>query len=86
MLDTEHHSSFHDLVTKFGAITGVGGMLNTSFNLHGDPIVCSPEDAIHTFANSGLDVLQLENFVAVKRAVASSGTRLHARHKEQITS
>ena len=66
ILDSDHHPSFHDLVSKFEKITGVGGVLNTSFNLHGDPVVMTPQDAIYTFLNSGLEVLQLENWVVEK--------------------
>jgi len=61
VLDKEYAPSFYDLVSEFEKKTGVGGVLNTSFNLHGDPIVCSPGDAIDTFLKSGLDGLQLEN-------------------------
>ncbi len=66
ILDPENHPSFHDLVTKFERMSGIGGVLNTSFNLHGDPIVMSPEDAIRTFLDSGLEVLQLENWLIEK--------------------
>ncbi len=66
ILDRKNHPSFYDLVTKYEKLTGVGGVLNTSFNLHGDAIVCSPEDAIHTFLNSDLDVLQLEQYLIEK--------------------
>lgn len=66
ILDANHHPSFHDLVSKFEKLTGVGGVLNTSFNLHGDPVVMTPEDAIYTFLNSGLEVLQLENWIVEK--------------------
>lgn len=66
ILDPDHHPSFHDLVSKFEKITGVGGVLNTSFNLHGDPVVMTPEDSIYTFLNSGLEVLQMENYVVEK--------------------
>jgi carbamoyltransferase len=66
VLDPENHPSFYEVVSKFRDITGVGGVLNTSFNLHGDPIVCSPEDAIDTFLRSGLDILQLEDFLIEK--------------------
>ena len=51
-------------------------MLNTSFNLHGDPIVCTPEDAIATFLNSGLDVLQLGKYLIEK---LDASTPHHAR-------
>jgi carbamoyltransferase len=66
VLDPASHPSFYELVSAYESITGVGGVLNTSFNLHGDPIVCSPEDAIYTFLNSGLDVLQLEDYIIEK--------------------
>jgi len=66
VLDPENHGSFYELVSLFERKTRVGGVINTSFNLHGDPIVCSPEDAIDTFLKSDLDVLQLENFLIEK--------------------
>lgn len=56
----------HDLLTKFAALTNIGGVLNTSFNIHGKSIVMSPYDAITEFANSGLEVMTLENFLVVK--------------------
>jgi carbamoyltransferase len=68
IVDPVNHPSFHDLISKFEAITGVGGVLNTSFNLHGEAIVMTPEDAIHTFLNSDLDVLQMEDFIVEKQA------------------
>ncbi len=52
---------FHRLVQAFEARTGVPMVLNTSFNLNGEPIVCSPEDALRTFYTCGLDTLYLGN-------------------------
>lgn len=66
IVDPHHHPSFHDLISKYEALTGVGGVLNTSFNLHGEAVVMTPEDAIHTFINSDLDVLQIENYMIEK--------------------
>ena len=66
IVDPENHPNYYDLITKYERITGVGGILNTSFNLHGDPIVCTPEDAIETFLKSDLEVLQLEDYVVEK--------------------
>ena len=57
---------FHDLLTKFAGLTNIGGVLNTSFNIHGKPIVMSPHDALTAFANSGLEIMALENFLVVK--------------------
>jgi carbamoyltransferase len=52
---------FHELISAFEKLTGVPLVLNTSFNLNGEPIVCTPEDAIRTFYSCGLDVLYLGN-------------------------
>jgi len=57
---------YHRLIEKFGDATGVPLILNTSFNLKGEPIVSSPADALNTFRKSGLDVLVLENFIVRK--------------------
>jgi carbamoyltransferase len=57
---------YYQLVKKFGDATGVPVLLNTSFNLRGEPIVNSPSDAYNTFIKSGIDVLVLENFVLRK--------------------
>jgi carbamoyltransferase len=50
---------FHALIAEFERRTGVPIVLNTSFNLNGEPIVCTPEDAIRTFSTCALDVLYL---------------------------
>jgi carbamoyltransferase len=54
------------LIDSFGRITGVPVVMNTSFNLKGEPIVCSPKDAIRTFFSSGLDFLVLGSYVVAK--------------------
>ena len=50
---------YYKLIDEFGRRTGVPVIMNTSFNLRGEPIVCSPTDAIRTFYSSGLDALVL---------------------------
>ncbi len=67
ILSREENPEYYELVKKFQEKTGIGGMLNTSFNLHGDPIVCSPQDALHTFVNSSLDMLIMEDIVISRR-------------------
>jgi carbamoyltransferase len=57
---------FHSLITEFEKETGVPVVLNTSFNLNGEPIVCAPKDAIRTFYSCGLDILVMENFIIYK--------------------
>ena len=59
---------YYQVVKKFGQATGVPVLLNTSFNLRGEPIVTSPANAFNTFSKSGIDVLVLENFVIRKTA------------------
>ena len=53
-------------IETFKELTGVNGVLNTSFNLHGYPIVGSPEIALETLENSGLDGLALGNWLVLK--------------------
>jgi carbamoyltransferase len=67
----ETNRAFWDLITRFGAQTGVPVILNTSFNVKGEPIVCTPTDAVRCFLTSGLDALSIEDFVVTRKAQAS---------------
>ena len=58
---------YYELIEEFKKITGIGAVLNTSFNLHGEPNVCSPRDAIHTMDNSELKYLAMGSFLIVKK-------------------
>jgi carbamoyltransferase len=58
---------FHQLLKEFGKITGIPVLLNTSFNVKGEPIVCTFSDALRTFFSSGLDVLAAGNFLIKKK-------------------
>jgi len=57
---------YHKLISEFEKLTGVPVVLNTSFNLKGEPIVMTPTDAIRTFMSSGLDALIMGNYVLEK--------------------
>jgi len=57
---------YHRLIEKFAEATGVPLVLNTSFNLKGEPIVATPQDALRTFYKSGMDVLVLGNAIVRK--------------------
>ena len=59
--------SFYSLIKEFENITGVGALLNTSFNIHGEPIVGSPGDAIDTFKRCGLKHLYIGDFLITKK-------------------
>jgi carbamoyltransferase len=58
--------TYHRLIQRFGEATGVPVVLNTSFNLKGEPIVASPADAYSTFRRSGLDLLALGPYLIQK--------------------
>lgn len=65
-VEKESNSLFYNLIDEFKKITGIPIILNTSFNLNGEPIVCSPSDAIRTFYSCGLDILVMGNAVIEK--------------------
>jgi carbamoyltransferase len=67
ILEEPWNPSYHRLIRAFEARTGIGAVLNTSFNLHGEPIVGSPRDALDTFERSGLQHLALGRFLISKR-------------------
>jgi carbamoyltransferase len=62
----ETNPRFYSLIQKFKEKTGVPVLVNTSFNIRGEPIVCSPSDAYKCFMGTYMDVLVLENFVLIK--------------------
>jgi carbamoyltransferase len=66
LVHRETNPRYHRLIETFGQATGVPVVLNTSFNLKGEPIVSSPEDAFRTFTRSGIDLLVLDNVVIEK--------------------
>ena len=63
----EQNPRYYGLIERFHRATGVPVVLNTSFNLKGEPIVTSPANAFHTFSASEMDVLVLNNFVVEKK-------------------
>jgi len=65
-IQREVNPSYYRLVEKFGEATGVPVLLNTSYNLRGEPMVSTPANAFRTFSNSGLDLLVMENFLIRK--------------------
>lgn len=73
-VSADHHPLFHRLISAFAERTGCGVLVNTSFNVRGEPIVCSPEDAWRCFMNTEMDHLfvghcHLERARQVRRAV-----------------
>ncbi len=63
----DYNPSYHTLLSYFKEFTGIGGVLNTSFNLHGMPIVSDTEDAIFTLLNSELDFITINDYIIWKK-------------------
>lgn len=61
------NSGLWQLLEAFEAVTGEGILINTSMNVRGEPIVCTPEEAVACFVLTGMDVLVLENMVIFKK-------------------
>ena len=66
ILEKEWNLDYYTVIKEFEKITGRGVILNTSFNLHGYPIVWRPQDALYVFENSGLEYLALDNILIEK--------------------
>ncbi|MBL4771125.1 MAG: carbamoyltransferase [Planctomycetes bacterium] len=74
--------AYHGMIEAFGKRTGVPVVMNTSFNLKGEPIVESPAHAFNTFSLSGMDLLLLGNYIVradAKKKIAE--TKFHLRHE-----
>lgn len=65
-VDSERNPRLHELLAEFHRRTGCPILVNTSFNVRGEPIVCSPQDAYRCFNATEMDVLVLEDFVIEK--------------------
>jgi carbamoyltransferase len=62
----EWNPRYYRIIKSFKEATGIPVLLNTSFNLRGEPIVNTPANAYNTFINSGIDILVMENFMIRK--------------------
>ena len=67
ILEEAWNPEYSRIIREFERRTGIGAVLNTSFNLHGEPLVSSPADAVDTFERSGLQHLALGHFLISKR-------------------
>ncbi len=65
-VDRQRNYKYHRLINEFKQLTGIPMVINTSFNIMGEPIVNKPEDAVRCFLGNGLDILVLGDFVVSK--------------------
>jgi carbamoyltransferase len=67
-VDPERHGRFYRMMRAFYELTGCPVIVNTSFNVRGEPIVCTPDEAFRCFMSTHLDVLVLGDYLLVKEA------------------
>jgi carbamoyltransferase len=59
LVSAESNPSFYKVLKEYHALTGIPSVINTSFNMHEEPIVCTPDDAIRAFLQGNLDYLAI---------------------------
>ena len=64
LIDRDTNPSYYKILDEYRKITGLPSIVNTSFNMHEEPIVCSPRDAVRAFKESGIDYLAIGNYLA----------------------
>ncbi len=72
-VDVGRHARLHGLLSAFDRLTGCPVLVNTSFNVRGEPIVCTPDEACRCFLATDMDVLVLEDQVLVKSEMPAAG-------------
>ena len=63
IVDPDTNRSFHEVIRRYHELSGIPVVVNTSFNMHEEPIVCTPEDAIRSWSQGQLDNLALGPFL-----------------------
>jgi len=76
-VDAVRNPMFYDLISEFKKLTGCPAIINTSFNVRGEPIVNTPLDAYQCFMATQLDVLVMENIVLWKGEQPRTGSQVH---------
>jgi carbamoyltransferase len=71
LVSAESNPSFHKILTEYYKLTGIPSLINTSFNMHEEPIVCTPADAIRAFLQGNLDYLAIGNFLVAHPVMRS---------------
>jgi len=67
-LTSEQNPKLHALLERFRLATGCAVLVNTSFNVRGEPVVCTPDDAYRCFVNTEMDHLVIGNFILERTA------------------
>ncbi|MEX2567693.1 MAG: carbamoyltransferase N-terminal domain-containing protein [Cyclobacteriaceae bacterium] len=80
------HPDFYDLIKEFKKLTGYGVIINTSFNVNGEPIVCTPKDASTCFMVTEMDVLVMNNFLLLKNEQTKDKISKYRNAKSRVKS
>jgi carbamoyltransferase len=83
IVDAGHNPRFHRLLDEFRKITDIPVLINTSLNRRGEPMVCSPEDALAMFFGCGLEHLVLGDFYVTKKTTGE-GALGAARDRDEM--
>ena len=67
LVSRQDNPSSYEIIREFKRLTGLSSIVNTSFNIHEEPIVCTPQDALRAFQVGHLDVLAIGPFVVKNR-------------------
>jgi carbamoyltransferase len=70
----DQNERYYDLLKAFERRTGVPILVNTSFNTRGEPLVCTPRDAVESFWTSPLDALVIGTFIVEKPSASAAGS------------
>jgi carbamoyltransferase len=73
ILDPETASDLYSITKAYHKLTGIPSLINTSFNMHGEPIVCTPEDALRSFKQGNLDYLAIGDWLVVNPELKKNG-------------
>jgi carbamoyltransferase len=73
ILDPETAPDFYQIAKAYYELTGIPSLINTSFNMHGEPIVCSPADALRSFREGKLDYLAIGNWLVTNPELRKNG-------------
>ena len=65
-INTNDKPDYYDVIAEFEKLTGCAVIVNTSFNVRGEPIVCTPEDAYRCFMRTEMDILVMEDYILFK--------------------
>lgn len=82
LIDPDTAPDFYAILTAYHQLTGIPSLINTSFNMHGEPIVCTPEDAVRSFQAGNLDFLAMGNWLL--RRPGLNGARQRQREEVRI--